>query len=64
MKAKKMILPVTISGSIGMMAKGRVKITPADVKVIVHEPIMSDDENFNDSLILTQKIKSIIESGL
>ena len=59
-KAEVRILPITIDGSIGLMRKGDNIIRPADVRVIIHEPVESDLE----SVELMSLVKSTIETGL
>jgi|LGVF01.1.fsa_nt_gb 1-acyl-sn-glycerol-3-phosphate acyltransferase len=64
MKAKKSIIPVSINGSIDMMKKGQIKIIPSRVVVTIHEPIIPDDESFNDSSLLIKKVKDIIAADM
>lgn len=58
------IVPVTISGSKKIMEKGSLKINPAEVKLFISEPVYMTEEYIKDTKLLSEKIKSIIESNL
>ncbi len=46
------------------MKKGQIKIIPSRVVVTIHEPIIPDDESFNDSSLLIKKVKDIIAADM
>lgn len=62
-KAGVPIVPVTINGSINMMRKGSLIIHPADVEVIISPPVLPETYA-NDTVILSDKVKDIIEENL
>ena len=55
-KAGVKILPLTITGSIDMMPKGRTRITPASVTVTIHPPVESGG---NQSELLNHVVETI-----
>lgn len=63
-KSKVPIVPVTISGSNRIMEKGSIKINPAKVKLVIAEPVYMTEEYEKDTKLLSEKIKSVIESNL
>ena len=64
MKARVPIVPVTISGSLNIMPKGRSVIKSAIVEVIVSPPIILDEFPEMDSNDITKKVRSIIIANL
>lgn len=62
-KSKATVIPVTINGAYKIMPKGKLSIRPADVEVIISEPIKVDEEVL-DSNELTNKVRDIISSKL
>lgn len=58
------IIPVTIKGSMNLMKKGTMKITPAEVKIIIGEAIMMTDEMNKETVKLSEHVKSIIADTL
>jgi 1-acyl-sn-glycerol-3-phosphate acyltransferase len=63
-KSKVPIVPVTIKGAYKIMPRDNLKIRPADVEVIISEPIFIDDEMAKDSMKLSNKVRHIIEEEL
>ena len=64
MKARVPIVPVTISGSLNIMPKGRSVIKFATVEVIVSPPLILDELPEMDSNDITKKVRSIIIANL
>lgn len=58
------IVPVTINHSMNLMKKGTMKITPADVVIIISEPIEMTDEMNRETVKLAEDVKSIIAASL
>ncbi len=58
------IVPVTIRNSKKIMKKGSLLIKPADVKLIISEPIWIDKEMNKETVALTESVKTIIASHL
>lgn len=64
MKAKALIVPVTISGTIDMMPKNSKWIKPADVTLTISEPLPSTGYESTESYLLREKVFEIIKSNL
>jgi len=64
MKAGAMIVPVTISGSFGIMKKGSLKIKPSQVKITISDPVTSTGYESTESYLLREKIADIIQTNL
>lgn len=58
------IVPVTIDGSMNIMKKGTLKITPASVKITIGQPIEMTEDMNHDTVKLSDEIKAIIKSAL
>ncbi|MBN2898763.1 MAG: 1-acyl-sn-glycerol-3-phosphate acyltransferase [Clostridia bacterium] len=58
------VVPVTIKGSVDIMASGSLKIKPAKVEVIFSPPIDSKDYPEKETLRITEDVKNIIVSKL
>jgi 1-acyl-sn-glycerol-3-phosphate acyltransferase len=58
------VVPVTILGSRDVMPKGRLMATPAEVRVIVHEPIPTEALGREDARPLAARVEGIIRSAL
>ncbi|GAU78596.1 1-acyl-sn-glycerol-3-phosphate acyltransferase [Fusibacter sp. 3D3] len=56
------IVPVTIKGSKDIMKKGSLLIKPANVEIIISEPIWINKEMNKETVALTETVKAIIES--
>src|SRR6202167_3013913 len=56
------IVPITITGTLAVMPKGRFSIRPGRVTVIFHPPI--DPKDFGSRDCLMEKVRSAIDSGL
>jgi 1-acyl-sn-glycerol-3-phosphate acyltransferase len=55
-------IPVSISGTEGLMRKGSMRVLPGDVRVVFHEPIYA--RNFPDREELMMAVRASIASGL
>lgn len=62
-KSKVPIVPVTIDGSYKIMEGNNYKITPAIVKVFVHEPIYVKGMPKEEEADLPEQVREIIKSG-
>lgn len=58
------IVPVTINGSMHLMKKGTLKITPAEVEIIIGDAILMTDEMNKETVKLSEHVKSIIADTL
>lgn len=56
------VVPITMTGTLEAMPKGRFAIKPALVKAIFHPPI--EPEHFGGRECLMEKVRAAIESGL
>ena len=64
MKAGVPIIPVTIKGSFKLMEQNGSIIKPAEVEVIISEPIETSELTKEQSSGLHEKVRSIIEANL
>lgn len=64
MKSGAPIVPVTIKGSIDIMKKGSNWIKPADVELIISEPVSSEGYESTESYLLREKVYEIIKNNL
>ena len=55
-------IPVSISGTEGLMRKGSMRVLPGDVRVVFHAPIYA--RNFPDREELMMAVRTSIASGL
>lgn len=58
------IIPVTINGSMHLMKKGTLKITPSEVEIIIGEAIVMTDEMNKETVKLSEEVKNIIMNTL
>jgi 1-acyl-sn-glycerol-3-phosphate acyltransferase len=58
------IIPMTILGSGDVMPKGRLMVTPADVRVIIHDRIPTDSLGREDARPLAARVEAIIRSAM
>ena len=58
------IVPVTINHSMDLMKKGTLKITPANVKIIIGKPIEITEDMNRETVKLSEDVKAIIENSL
>lgn len=58
------IIPITIKNSKEIMKKGSLLIRPANVEIIISEPIWIESEMNKDTVTLTENVQSIIASKL
>lgn len=64
LKANVPIIPIIMMDTYKLMSKKSWSITPASVKVIICEPIYTNDLEVKDTKVLTNHIKQIIKSKL
>jgi len=58
------IVPITIKGANDIMPSGKLVIRPANVEVIISEPIFMDEDIAKDSNALNQKVWNTIDENL
>ena len=58
------IVPVTIVGSRVVMPKGRLRVEPATVRMIIHPPIATQDLSRDDARPLSERVREIIKASL
>ncbi|MGH9359707.1 MAG: lysophospholipid acyltransferase family protein, partial [Terriglobia bacterium] len=63
-KAGAAIVPVSISGSRKIMAKGRMAIKPGVIRITFHEPVQSAGYAIEDLLAVQARVRQAILSGL
>ncbi len=63
-KSKVTIVPVTINGTCHIMEGSHYKITPADVEVLIHEPIYTRELSREELSALPERVRDIIEAPL
>lgn len=63
-RARLSIVPVSISGTLGIMPKGSLLIQPTDVRVIFHKPIEVQRLTKEKQGELGKKVRSVVMSGL
>ena len=56
------VVPITITGTLSLMPKGRFAITPGTATVIFHSPI--EPKDFGSRECLMEKVRAVIDSGL
>ena len=63
-ESKLPVVPVTVEGSRRVMPKGRLAVTPATVRVTVHEPIVTSSMGRDDARGLAQRVRDVVASAL
>ena len=63
-KSKAPIVPVTIDGTYKVMEGNKNKIKPAEINLIIHEPIYTDKLTKEEIAELPEKVRSIIVADL
>jgi 1-acyl-sn-glycerol-3-phosphate acyltransferase len=58
------VVPLTIVGNRDVMPKGRMMAMPADVQVIVHDPISTASMGREDARPLAARVEGIIRQAL
>ena len=61
------IVPLAVIGSRQVMPKGRLRTEPADVRLIVHDPIMPpviSDPTIRDAKALADRVRSIVADSV
>jgi 1-acyl-sn-glycerol-3-phosphate acyltransferase len=58
------VVPVTIVGNRVVMPKGRLMAVPADIEVIVHDPIPTESMSREDARPLAARVEGIIRDAL
>jgi 1-acyl-sn-glycerol-3-phosphate acyltransferase len=56
------VVPITITGTLSLMPKGRFAIKPGTATVIFHSPI--EPKDFGSRECLMEKVRAVIDSGL
>ena len=57
-------MPVTIDGTYKVMEGNKNKIKPAEINLIIHEPIYTDKLTKEEIAELPEKVRSIIVADL
>jgi 1-acyl-sn-glycerol-3-phosphate acyltransferase len=63
-KSKACIVPVTISGSYKIMEGNGYRIKPADIDIVFHPPVYTDDLTAEEAKELPAKVENTILDGL
>ncbi len=58
------IVPVSISGTRAVMPRGGLTVSAGDVRVIVHEPVMTDGLGRDDVRALASSVREIVAAGV
>jgi 1-acyl-sn-glycerol-3-phosphate acyltransferase len=58
------VVPVTILGNRDVMPKGRLMVTPADVRVIIHDRIPTESLAREDARPLASRVEAVIRSAM
>jgi 1-acyl-sn-glycerol-3-phosphate acyltransferase len=58
------VVPVSVSGSVAVMPKGRLMVCPAAVRVTVHEPISTAGLTREDARSLAERVHDVVAAGL
>lgn len=58
------LVPLTVIGSRDVMPKGRLMTCPADVEIVVHDPISTEGLSRKDTRELAERVRAIIGSSL
>jgi 1-acyl-sn-glycerol-3-phosphate acyltransferase len=58
------IVPVTLDGSRHVMSRGRLTVRPGRVVLTIHEPVSTSGLRREDSRMLADRVRAIVESGL
>ena len=62
-ESKLPIVPVTIVGSRTVMPKGRLRVNPATVRMIVHPAIATHDLSRDDARSLSEQVREIVATA-
>ncbi len=57
------IVPVTIVGTRRVLPKGRLMATPADVEVILHDPVATTSLNRDDARALAERVQATVAAS-
>ena len=57
-------MPVTIDGTYKVMEGNKNKIKPAEINLVIHEPIYTDNLTKEEIAELPEKVRSIIVADL
>ena len=63
-ESKLPVVPVTVEGSRRVMPKGRLAVTPANVRVTVHTPIATSTMTREDARRLAERVRDVVASVL
>lgn len=64
LKAGVPIIPITIRGSYKIMEQNGSIIKPAEVEILIHDPLLTSDLSKEEAKELPDKVRAIIEQGL
>lgn len=64
MKVGAPILPVSISGSSKIMAKGKFVIHPGRVRITVHDPVPTEGHTLDDRQLIMDRVRQALLAGL
>jgi len=58
------ILPVTIAGSYDILPKGKLKVMPGNVTLVIDKPLNPSDDSYKNVESLIEKVRTIMERNL
>lgn len=64
MKVGAPIVPVSVSGSSKIMAKGKFVIHPGRVRITVHDPVPTEGHTLDDRELIMERVRQAILTGL
>jgi 1-acyl-sn-glycerol-3-phosphate acyltransferase len=58
------VVPVSVSGSRHIMAKGRLMVCPGDVQVMIHAPISTETVQRTDVIEFGERVREVVVGGV
>jgi 1-acyl-sn-glycerol-3-phosphate acyltransferase len=58
------IVPVSVSGSRLVMAKGRLMVCPGEVRVVVHDPVSTEGLSKGEVIALAARVREVVASAV
>jgi len=58
------IIPISISGSRGVLPRGSLRVNPGMVKVVIGSPIPSSDYSLDMKTTLMERVRTAIDAGI